>query len=170
MENLDRLPPRPYCRHSEETWAQIKQLFREGASAKALAERFGGTERTIYARMAKDGCRRLDLAKEPQPDEPLPPGEAKGTAVAIQNMAEHAPILTLTPQSAPEEAARRAYESGLLWLIRGDMEKAYKVLRLSGLLERLGRLKVMEAEGGQTPVQAAVMEFLMGRLTGAGDE
>jgi len=168
MENLDRLPPRPQCRHSEEEWALIKQLFREGTSAKALAERFGGTERTIYARSKKDGWRRVDLAKAPQP-EPLTPDEAKGTAVAIQNMDQHAPILTLTPESAPDEAARRAYESGLLWLIRGDMEKAYKLLRLSGLLERLGRLKVMEGEGGQTPVQAAVMEFLMGRLTGGED-
>lgn len=169
MENLDRLPPRPQRRHSEETWAEIKQLFREGVSARALAERFGGTERTIHARAKKDGWRRVDLAAEPQPD-PLNEGEARTQAVGLQNMDEHAPILTLTPQSAPEEAARRAYESGVLWLIRGDVDRAYKVLRLSGLLERLGRLKVMEAAGGTTAAQAAVMEFLMGRLAGAGDE
>ncbi len=165
MENTDRLPPRPYRRRSEEEWAEIKQLYEKGASAKALVDAFGGTERTIYSRLSKDGCLRKDLAERETPL-PLSDDEAEAKAGGIQNMKEHAPVRTLTPESPPEEAARRAYESGLLWFIRGDVTKAYQVLRLSGLLERLGRLKVMEQGEGTSAAQAAVLEFLMGRLTG----
>lgn len=127
---------RPYRRRDEEEWGVIRALYRRGATARALAERFGGTERTIYAHLQKQGC----LRKEQAPVECALDEATLDEAVRQGRGCEaEAPCLALRDDATLAEAAQAAAETSIRMLRAVQPTRAYTFARLAGTLERLAR-------------------------------
>ncbi|WP_168045431.1 hypothetical protein [Brevundimonas alba] len=131
-----RLAGRPYCRRSQEEWAEIRALYRAGATAKSLAERFGGTERTLYTHVSKHGCLRKD---QPVVACALDEGAVHEAVRAGRGCAADAPVRALAEGASLGEAARAAAETAILMLREAQPARSYTYARLAGQLERLAR-------------------------------
>lgn len=155
---------RPYRRRDEEEWGVIRALYRRGATARALAERFGGTERTIYTHLQRHGCLRKAQAPvecaldEAALDEAVRQGRGLGRGCEAE-----APCLALREDASLAEAARAAAETSIRMLRAVQPTRAYTFARLAGALERLARgavgTEAGDADGTGRGVRAA-LDFL----------
>ncbi len=158
---------RPYRRRPEAEWLQIERLYVHGATAKALAERFGGSERAIYARLRRRGLLRRDQAAGPLPvvdtagredalDLSVTTGGAAGEA--------EAPCRALGEEATLGEAAAAAAQSAIRWVRELNPAKAYTWARLAGQLERLARAGGPDGaalgEDPTEPGRRAALDFL----------
>ena len=130
---MERLP---YRRRPPGEWAVIRALYQGGATAKALALRFGGTERTLYAHLREHGCLR-----KTQPPQTCALDEAAlGEAVrAVRGCEADAPVRALAEGASLAEAARAAAETAIAMLREAQPTRSYTYARLAGTLERLAR-------------------------------
>ena len=154
---MERLP---YRRRPQGEWAVIRELYRAGATAKALALRFGGTERTLYAHLRKHGCLR-----KTQPTQTCDLDEAAlGEAVrAVRGCEADAPVRALAEGASLAEAARAAAQTAIAMLREAQPARSYTYARLAGQLERLARGAAgtdgSDADGTERGRQAA-LDFL----------
>lgn len=162
MERSDRLSPRPYRRRTEEEWVELKQLYQAGASAKVLAERFGGTERGIYMRLSKDGALRRD-----QPARPTTLGgaEALDRARDLQGVEADAPCRALSEDAPLTDAADAAARSAVRNLRAGDLSRALNLMRLARLFQRFGLSSGVGTDAAvESPGSQIALDFLKTRL------
>lgn len=180
MSSKDSLNKQPYCRRSEDAWREIEQLYRAGATAKALAREHKGTERTIYSRARKYGW----LRKDQRPTGPgMTPQEADAAARRLgapepEDPAEamvsgwdprgDAACRMLEADASAGQAAGAATAAAVRMLRDGQLGRAHAYARIAGLLGRLARTD--EAAGRDQGVRydpertEAAMRFLAGRL------
>lgn len=161
------LTRRPYRQRPESEWLEIERLFVNGATAKALAERFGGCERRIYERMSKRG-----LSRRRQKAGPLPVVDQAGREAALdlsvttggEDGAAEAPCRALSEGASLGEAAAAAAQTAINKVRALDPARAYTWARLAGTLERLARAGGGETAGlGDSPTEAgrrAALDFL----------
>ncbi|GAA0640452.1 hypothetical protein [Brevundimonas lenta] len=150
----------------------IERLYRAGATAKALAKEYGGTERTIYARARVHGW----LRKDAQPLAP-PLTELEADAAAREAGLEaradglppaDAPVRMLAAGASLGDAARAAAETAIRMLRDGQPARSYTYARLAGTLERLARGPSLGAAGdgggadGTERGRLAALDFLRG--------
>ncbi|WP_339914600.1 hypothetical protein [uncultured Brevundimonas sp.] len=140
MTRSTPLHRKPYRRRNEAEWDEMRRLYQAGATARALVEKYGGTERTLYARARRDGWRRMD---DRPPLTGLSPGEADA-AVRVLGAedgvaAADAPCRALAVDASLGEAARAAAQSAIRMLRDLEPARAYTYARLAGTLERLAR-------------------------------
>ena len=141
-KEMERLP---YRRRPESEWAVIRAMYRAGATAKALALRFGGTERTIYSHVSKHGCLRKD-----QPVESCDlDGAALREAVReVRGCEADAPVRALAEGASLGEAARASAMTAIAMLREAQPTRSYTYARLAGTLERLACGAVGSGDGG----------------------
>ena len=156
----------PYRRRPQSEWAVIRVMFAEGSTAKALAARFGGSERTIYAHMAKHGLRRRD-----QPTEActLDAETVRDEVRAARGCAADAAVRALPEGASLGEAARAAATTAIAMLRDTNPARSYTYARLAGTLERLARGAVGDGErGGDGTLRgaAAALDFLRREAVG----
>jgi hypothetical protein len=157
------LERRRYRRRPPSEWAEIRALYRGGATAKALAERFGGAERTIYTHLRESGCLRKD-----QPVEAcaLDAHEVAEAVRAGRGCEAEAPVRALRADASLGDAARAAAETAILMLRDVQPGRAYAFARLAGTLERLARGAVGDGggsgrdDGGMERGRRAALDFL----------
>ena len=168
---MDRQTPlhrRPHCRHSPAEWDEIRRLYQAGATAKALVQRYGGTERTLYTHARDEGWLRKDATA---PEAGLTPVEADAAARALGAEAAvpgtgvpgpDAACRGLAADASPGEAARAAATTAIAMLRDGHVASAYAHARLAGTLERLARGAVggPGGEDGTEPGRRAALDFL----------
>lgn len=160
---------RPYRRRNEDEWAELEALYRAGATAKALAAEYGGTERTIYTRARKFGwLRKDDRARQPA----LTPGAARAKARRISGVEADAAVRALTPDADLSAATRAAVRTTVGMLRDGETARAYAFGRLAVLMLRLDRALGADdatgAGGGRTPQEEAALAVILARLGGEG--
>lgn len=157
-EEMERLP---YRRRPESEWAVIRELYRAGATAKALALRFGGTERSIYTHVSKHGCLRRDQATGTCGLD----DEAVREAVrSVRGCEADAPVRALAAGASLGEAARAAAETAIAMLREAQPTRSYTYARLAGQLERLARGAAGAGDGsdpdGTERGRQAALDFL----------
>ena len=135
----------PYRRRPEAEWAEIRALYAGGATAKALALRFGGTERAIYTHLSEQGGLRKD--------QPTVACDLSSDAVADavregRGCAADAPCRALSPGASLGEAARAAATTAIAMLRDAQPGRSYTYARLAGTLERLARGSAGSGAGG----------------------
>lgn len=154
----------PYRRRSHAEWDEIRRLYQAGATAKALAKQYGGTERTLYARARRDGWLRKD---DRVPETGLTALEADA-AVRALGLDDPAPgpdaaCRELAADASLGDAARAAAATAIAMLRDGHTASAYAHARLAGTFERLARGAAVEAGGGADatePGRQAALDFL----------
>jgi hypothetical protein len=155
---------RPYRRRNEDEWAEVEALYRAGATAKALAAEYGGTERTIYTRASRHGwLRRDDRATKPK----MTPKAAEAKARRISGVKADAPVRALKADADLSAATRAAVRTTVGMLRDGHPARAYAYGRLAALMLRLDRvLGEVEgsAPGGRTPQEEAALAVILERL------
>ncbi len=159
---------RPYRRRDADEWAEVEALYRAGATAKAIAAEYGGTERTIYTRAREHGwLRRDDRATKPK----MTPGAAEAKARRISGVKADAPARALEPDADLSAATRAAVRTTVGMLRDGHPARAYAYGRLAALMLRLERSLQEGAPGdggggdrGRTAADAAAMAFILERL------
>lgn len=127
---------RPYRRRPQSEWAVIRELYTAGATAKALAARFGGTERAVYAHVSEHGCLRRD---QPKVECELDDETIRDTVRAVRGCEADAPVRALAEGASLEEAARAAARTAIAMLRDAQPTRSYTYARLAGTLERLAR-------------------------------
>ena len=139
---LERLP---YRRRPQGEWAAIREMYRAGATAKALALRFGGTERAIYSHVSKHGCLRRD-----QPTEAcaLDDAAVREAVREVRGCEADAAVRALAEGASLAEAARAAATTAIAMLREAQPTRSYTYARLAGQLERLARGAVGAGESG----------------------
>ncbi|MGV8928569.1 MAG: hypothetical protein ACOH1E_02355 [Brevundimonas sp.] len=149
----------PYRRRPESEWAVIREMYRAGATAKALALRFGGTERAIYAHLSQHDCRRRDQATETCE---LGDGEVRDAVRETRGCEADAPVRALAEGASLGEAARAAATTAIAMLRDAQPTRSYTYARLAGTLERLARGAVGDggAVDAQEPGRLAALDFL----------
>ncbi|WGM32717.1 hypothetical protein [Brevundimonas sp. NIBR11] len=155
---------RPYTRHNPDEWAEMEALYRAGATAKSIAADYGGSERKIYARAAKEGWLRRDL-KADKP--PMTPKAADRKARAISGVKADAPVRALGPDADLSAATRAAVRTTVGMLRDGETARAYAYGRLAALMLRLDRaLGDVEAvsPSGRSPQHEAALAVILERL------
>ena len=158
----DPITRRPHCRLGKAAWARIRQLYEQGATAKALSEVFGPTERTIFTHAKKGGWLRKD---QPEEAAPLSPEAAEDEAMDITLHPANRPVLELSEEPTLAEAARVSMRVSVRHVKRADPARAYTWARLAGQYERLDRA-VGGAAGGEDPTEPgrrAALDFLRAR-------
>ena len=163
MTRATPLNRKPHRRRNNAEWDEIRRLYQAGATAKALAEDYGGTERTLYSRARRDGWLRKD--DPPPPGTGLTPLEAdaavRGLGADDAVPGPDAACRALTADASLGEAARAAATTAIAMLRDGHTASAYAHARLAGTLERLARGSAME--GGEDPTEPgrrAALDFL----------
>lgn len=120
----------PYTRTSPETWELIRSDYLRGASAGALARRFGVTVDAIYKRASLHGWTKLAWAsrreagpfpKDPMPAPPAPSPEPAGDP----------------PSAEPEDIIDAALAEAARALAGRKPEEAQAYLRVADLARRL---------------------------------
>lgn len=161
-----RLFRRPYRRRNADEWAEVLALYRAGATAKALAATYGGTERTIYTKAAKEGC----LRKDDRPSQPEMTREAaEAAARAISGTPEDAPCRDLAADAEMAAAARASARAAVGMLRGGEAARSYAYARLSLVMLRLDRALEDHGAGGRgesgrTPQDEAALQAILERL------
>jgi hypothetical protein len=132
-----RKGPGSYPRRlSPEAVAEIKALYRGGATARALAERFGGSERRLYRHLGAAGCLRK---QQPEAACALDAAEVAGAVRGTRGCAADAACRGLGAEASLGEAARAAAATAINMLREAEPARAYAYARLAGTLERLAR-------------------------------
>lgn len=139
---MERLP---YRRRPESEWAVIRELYLAGATAKALALRFGGTERTIYTHLRKHDCLRKD---QPAETCDLDDAALREAVREVRGCEADAPVRALPEGASLGEAARAAATTAIAMLRDAQPTRSYTYARLAGQLERLARGTVGGGDGG----------------------
>lgn len=155
------LPGRaPYRRRPETEWAEMRALYVAGATAKALAARFGGTERTIYTHMNTRGCLRKDQAEVACE---MDAATLAAEVIRGRSEAAEAPCRALSPDASLGDAARAAATTAITLLREAEPARSYTYARLAGTLEKLARGSV-GADGrdpdGTERGRLAALDFL----------
>lgn len=153
---MERLP---YRRRPQSEWAMIRELYLAGATAKALAARFGGTERGIYTHVSQHGCLRRD---QPVESCDLDDAALREAVREVRGCEADAPVRELAEGASLEEAARAGAQTAIAMLRDAQPTRSYTYARLAGTLERLARGTV-GAEGrddGTEPGRQAALDFL----------
>ncbi len=147
MASTHSLNKKPYQRVTPDEWVEIEALYRAGATAKALAEQFDTTERTIYARAGKYGWLRRDHAATA---ELMTPVEADAAArrlgAAEDGLSGDAACRGLAADAPLDVAARAAARAAVGMLRDGHVGPAQTYARVAGMLARLDR--TVEGNGG----------------------
>ena len=164
-----------YKRHTEEEWVRLEALYRAGVPARALARRYGGSERTIFRHMQrrmalhKDQPQGADHANDPPTDQafltamaelrqdeltPGPPPRPGDDPVDPE--AADLECQILSPDATPKQAARAATTTAIQHIRRRDPKQAGAYLRLANSLVRLDRALAEPApESADTPPSPA---------------
>jgi len=139
-QNLKRAP---YTRTSHETWELIRSDYLRGASAGALARRFGVTVDSIYKRASLHGWTKLAWASrreiEPYPHVGLPPPRITGPDATRGGAEAPEPVWAEDEEVDADPAAlvrdALAQAARALAARRPDAAQAY--LRVADLARRL---------------------------------
>lgn len=145
MAGTTGMERRPYRRRPESEWAEIRAMYVAGATARALAERFGGTERTIYTHVSEHGCLRRDQATEACA---LDEAAVRDAVREGRGCEADAPVRALAEGASLGEAARAAATTAIAMLREAQPTRSYTYARLAGTLERLARGAVGAGERG----------------------
>ena len=127
---------KPYRRRPQAEWARIRALYARGETARALAERFGGTERTIFTHLRAHGMLRRDQTVETCA---LDAARLDLEVRDGRGCAAEAPIRALGAGASLGEAAKASAQTAILMLTDAQPTRAYTYARLAGTLERLAR-------------------------------
>ena len=154
---MERLP---YRRRPQSEWAAVREMYLAGATAKALALRFGGTERAIYTHMREHGCLRKD---QPAETSDLDDAALRVAVREVRGCEADAPVRALAEGASLGEAARASAMTAIAMLRDAQPTRSYTYARLAGTLERLARGTVGSGEGdadGTERGARAALDFL----------
>ena len=126
--------PRRY--RSPEEWAEIRALYRGGATVRSLVERFGGSDSGIRTHLRRKGGLRKDQAEATCA---LDAGTLGDRVRGMKGCEANAPVRALGAGASLGEAARAAAETAIRMLREAEPTQAYTYARLAGTLEKLAR-------------------------------
>ena len=164
-----------YKRHTEEEWVRLEALYRAGVPARALARRYGGSERTIFRHMQRRMALHRDQPLEAQGANDPPTDQAFLTAMAElrqDELTDGAPprpgdppvdpeaadleCQILSPDATPKQAARAATTTAIQHMRKRNPRAAGAYLRLANSLVRLDQaLAEPQPESAEDPPSPA---------------